>query len=302
VAHDLLGWWEGVRRDLPWRDTRDPWAVLVSEVMLQQTRVERVAPRWHRFLARFPDVSTCAAAGVGAVVGEWAGLGYNRRAVSLHGCATAVVDRYGGVFPDDLEGLLALPGVGPYTARAVMAFAFERDVAVVDTNVGRILARVAGRRLGAREAQSAADDLVPAGEGWAWNQAALDLGATVCTKRTPSCERCPVATGCAWFAAGRPDPDPAAGSHGVSRGQSRFDGSFRQGRARLLDALRRGEPLPPPTWLDECGWGDTRSAGVGGEDNRAPRWDAADARRAAESLLRDGLAVLTPDGDLTLPT
>lgn len=293
VDLDLLGWWEGARRDLPWRATRDPWAVLVSEVMLQQTQVDRVVPRWHRFMDRFPDVDACVGAGVGAVVEEWAGLGYNRRAVGLHGCAAAVVERHGGAFPDDLDALLALPGVGPYTARAVLAFAFERDVAVVDTNVGRILARTAGRPLGAREAQAAADDLVPAGEGWAWNQAVLDLGATVCAKRSPVCDRCPVAEGCAWSAAGRPDPDPAVGSHAVSRGQTRFDGSFRQGRSRLLDALRRGRPLAPATWLEECGWANVDGGDVG--------WGDVDAVRAAETLVRDGLAVLTPDGHLALP-
>ena len=197
-APRVLLWWAGMRRDLPWRHTRDPWAVLVSEVMLQQTQVDRVVPRWHRFLDRFPDVGAGASAGVGAVVQEWAGLGYNRRAVSLHGCATAVVERHDGVFPDDLEGLLGLPGVGPYTARAVLAFAFERDVAVVDTNVGRILARTVGRPLTAAEAQAAADRLVPSGEGWSWNQAVLDLGAMVCTKRDPACSRCPLAEGCTW--------------------------------------------------------------------------------------------------------
>jgi A/G-specific adenine glycosylase len=173
---------------------------------------------------------------------------------------------------------------------------------VVDTNVGRILARVAGRPLGAKEAQGAADDLVPAGGGWAWNQAVLDLGATVCAKRLPSCERCPVAAGCAWFTSGRPDPDPAVGSHAVSGGQSRFDGSFRQGRARLLDALRSGQTLAPETWLGACGWAEAGPTGSPGDACDGPRWARADARRAAETLVRDGLAVLTPDGDLTLPT
>ena len=292
-APRVLLWWAGMRRDLPWRHTRDPWAVLVSEVMLQQTQVDRVVPRWHRFLDRFPDVGAGASAGVGAVVQEWAGLGYNRRAVSLHGCATAVVERHDGVFPDDLEGLLGLPGVGPYTARAVLAFAFERDVAVVDTNVGRILARTVGRPLTAAEAQAAADRLVPSGEGWSWNQAVLDLGAMVCTKRDPACSRCPLAEGCTWHRNGRPDPDPAVGSHAVSRGQSRFDGSFRQGRARLLDVIRAGGPLPPAAWLASCGWASGRDE---------PPWREADAHRAAASLVRDGLAALTDDGDLVLPS
>jgi A/G-specific adenine glycosylase len=287
-GYELLGWWEVERRDLPWRRTRDPWAVLVSELMLQQTQVARVEPRWHRFLERFPTPAACAAAGAGAVVEEWAGLGYNRRAVNLHRCALAVVDGHDGRFPDDLADLLALPGIGPYTARAVMAFAFEHDVAVVDTNVGRILARTAGRSLGAKEAQERADSLVPEGDGWAWNQAMLDLGATVCARRSPGCERCPVAEACAWALAGRPEPDPATGSHAVSRGQSRFEGSFRQGRSRLLDVLRLGAPVPPSEWPSACGWADRADA-------------AADSERAAATLVADGLAALDADGALTLP-
>ena len=170
----------------------------------------------------------------------------------------------------------------------MLAFAFEHDVAVVDTNVGRILARTAGRSLGAREAQERADSLVPEGEGWAWNQAMLDLGATVCAKRSPACERCPVAGTCAWALAGRPEPDPATGSHAVSRGQSRFEGSFRQGRSRLLDVLRLGAPVAPGEWPAACGWADRADA-------------AAESERAAATLVADGLAVLDADGGLTLP-
>jgi A/G-specific adenine glycosylase len=287
-GYDLLAWWEAERRDLPWRRTRDPWAVLVSELMLQQTQVARVEPRWLRFLDRFPDASVCAAAGAGAVVQEWAGLGYNRRAVSLHRCAVVAVQRHGGALPDDLEALLALPGIGPYTARAVLAFAFERDVAVVDTNVGRILARTVGRRLSAREAQALADSLVPAGEGWAWNQAMLDLGATVCAKRSPACGRCPAVARCAWSLSGAEAPDPAHGSHGVSRSQSRFEGSFRQGRARLLDVVRATAPVEANRWQAACGWS-------GRPDG------ATDAERAARTLVADGLVALTAEGALVLP-
>jgi A/G-specific adenine glycosylase len=287
-TYALLSWWHAERRDLPWRRTRDPWAVLVSELMLQQTQVVRVVPRWHRFLERFPTTRACADAGAGAVVEEWAGLGYNRRALSLHRCAVVAVERHGGELPDDLDALLALPGIGPYTARAVLAFAFERDVAVVDTNVGRILARTAGRRLGAGEAQAMADGLVPAGEGWAWNQAMLDLGATVCAKRSPACGRCPVAESCAWARSGCAEPDPASGSHAVSRRQSRFEGSFRQGRSRLLDLVRVGEPVGADRWQEGCGWVDRPNG-------------AAEAERAARALVADGLAVVTAEGALVLP-
>jgi len=272
----VLAWAPSAHRDLPWRRTRDPWAVLVSEAMLQQTQVARVVPRWHAFLERFPTPAACAAASVGEVVRCWAGLGYNRRAVQLHAAATAVVRDHGGKVPDDLAALRALPGVGPYTARAVLAFAHERDAAVLDTNVARIVARaVAGRALRPSEAQDAADRLVPPGQAWAWNQALLDLGAGVCTKRSPRCGTCPLtaADACSWQASGCAAPDPAIGSAGVGGGQSPFAGSDRQGRGRLVDALRVG-PVPVDALADACGWPE----------------DPARARRAAEGVVRDGLA------------
>ena len=255
--------------------------------MLQQTQVARVVDRYHRFLERFPEASVCAAAGPGAVVEEWAGLGYNRRAVNLHRTAVIVTEQHGGHLPDDLAALLALPGVGPYTARAVLAFAFERDVAVLDTNVGRVLARQGGAPLSAGSAQRRADDLVPVGAGWVWNQAMLDLGALACTKRRPDCAGCPVSASCHWFASGCSEPDPATGSAGVSVPQSRFEGSFRQGRARLLDALRTGLVVEPSEFAAICGW----ESGELGHD----------AAAAAESLVRDGLAVDDGAGSLRLP-
>ena len=284
----VLLWASGRRHDLPWRLTRDPWAVMVSELMLQQTQVARVVPRFGQFLARFPTVVACADAGVGAVVEEWAGLGYNRRAVNLHRAALAVVESHRGVIPDELDALLALPGIGPYTARAVLAFAFERDVAVVDTNVGRVLARQVGERLTVLVAQACADRLVPVGKGWEWNQAMLDLGALVCTKRSPLCDACPVRASCTWFAAGAPSPDPAIGSAGVTTTQSRFEGSFRQGRARLLDLLRTGTIVAPDQFRDACGWTD--------RDDGEP-----DAHRAADTLVADGLARRDDEGRLRLP-
>ena len=284
----VLVWSAGRRDDLPWRQTRDPWAVLVSELMLQQTQVSRVVPRWHQFLEQFPTVEECAEASVGDVVREWAGLGYNRRAVNLHRAAVVTMDQFGGAIPDDLGQLLELPGLGPYTARALLAFAFERDVAVVDTNVGRVLARQRGDRLTPRVAQKFADEIVPRGMGWSWNQGMLDLGALVCTKRSPKCAECPTASTCRWFVEGRADPDPAIGSAAVSKGQTKFDGSFRQGRARLLDLLRTGAEVSPEQFRDACGWNQRD----GGE---------LDALRAADSLVRDGLAIHTCDGSLTLP-
>ena len=157
----LLSWGAGRRRDLPWRRTRDPWSILVSEVLLQQTQAGRVVPHHQAFLNRFPTPAACAAAPVAEVVRAWAGLGYNRRAVNLHRTATAVVERHGGALPTELDALLALPGVGPYTARAVLAFAFERDVGLVESNTGRVVARLAGRPLRAVETQGLADTSCP---------------------------------------------------------------------------------------------------------------------------------------------
>jgi A/G-specific adenine glycosylase len=269
-------------RDLPWRRTRDPWAVLVSEAMLQQTQVSRVVPRWHAFLARFPTPAACAGAAVGEVVAEWSGLGYNRRAVALHGAAAACVARHGGQVPATLAELVALPGIGPYTARAVLAFAFEQDVGVVDVNAARVLARaVVGRRLSVRSAQQVADASVPSGQGWAWNQAVLDLGAAVCRKTDPLCDACPVAGWCAWRRAG--GPDPAVGSAGTGGQQTTFSGSDRQGRGRLVAALVAG-PVAVAGVAAACGWPD----------------DPPRASAVAAGLVADGLAVWR-DGQLHLP-
>jgi A/G-specific adenine glycosylase len=238
----VLAWGAHDLRDLPWRAERDPWRILVAEVMLQQTQADRVVPKWHAFLEAFPTPSACARSSLADVLILWHGLGYPRRARNLRAAAAAVVERHDGELPDRLEELLALPGVGPYTARAVLAFAFERDVAVVDTNIARILARTAGRRLTPREAQRHADGLVPTGAGWVWNQVLMDLGARVC-RPVPRCASCPLTDTCAWAVAGRPDPDPATGSAGVSVRQAPFEGSDRQARGRVLAALVDG-PRP----------------------------------------------------------
>ncbi|MFT5204349.1 MAG: A/G-specific adenine glycosylase [Candidatus Aldehydirespiratoraceae bacterium] len=236
----LLGWARTELRDLPWRRTRDPWAILVSETMLQQTQVSRVIDRWPIFLRRFPDPTACADAPAADLLREWAGLGYNRRALMLHRCATAIRDVYAGAVPADLDALLALPGVGPYTARAVLAFAWETPAGPVDTNIGRVLARLGGESMAMRAAQARADSLVPADEPWLWNQGIMELGALVCTKRAPRCGDCPVQEHCSWRGEG---PDPAVGSAAVSKPQSRFEGSDRQLRGRLVDALRQGPVL-----------------------------------------------------------
>lgn len=277
IHESVFSWVAPRLRQLPWRDTRDAWPVLVSEVMLQQTGVNRVLPKWQTFIDRYPDAAECARAPLGDVLRLWQGLGYPRRARNLHAAAVAIVELHGGVVPSSLNDLLNLPGVGPYTARAVLAFAHEMDAAVVDTNIARVLARFHGRSLTAREAQQLADELVPAGEAWLWNQALMDLGATLCRPR-PSCDECPLNVRCVWRGSGA---DPSVGSAGVSVSQPRFEGSDRQARGRLLKAL--GE-LPVSvvavaTVMD-------RPLDV--------------AHRLVEDLVRDGLIVRAGD-ELRLP-
>ena len=203
----VLAWYRTNGRDLPWRRTRDPYAILVSEVMLQQTQVERVIPRWQAWLERWPTVPALAAASAGDVILAWQGLGYNRRALNLHRAAQHVA-AHG--WPDDLT---ELPGVGPYTAAAVGNFAFGRDVLPVDVNIGRVQERT-GERFDAECAQ-----------------ALFDLGATVCLARIPRCVECPLAAAC-----------PSRGKrYEPLRKQSRFEGSFRQRRAVALRAVAAGE-------------------------------------------------------------
>ena len=266
-SDEVLQWGMPRLRDLPWRHTRDPWAILVSEVMLQQTQALRVIPKYQQFLAAFPTPAACAAVPLGDVLRLWQGLGYPRRARNLHASARSIVEL--GEFPSTFEGLLALPGVGQYTARAVRAFAFELDSAVVETNIARVLARFAGRRLSAGEAQRDADAALPTGRSWEWNQCLMDLGAALCRPASPSCDSCPLAGGCAWRGEG---VDPAVGSAGVSSRQARFDGSDRQARGKLLKALGNG-PVQP----DRCAV--------------VMDCDPARAMRLVDELEREGLLV-----------
>jgi A/G-specific adenine glycosylase len=253
--------------------------------MAQQTQVSRVAPAYRRFLTAFPDPATCAAAPLGDVLRAWQGLGYHRRARNLHRAAAAMVADHGGRVPSELPDLLRLPGVGAYTARAVMAFAFEAPVGVVDTNAGRVLARaVAGRPVRPSEAQRLVDAMVPTGSAWTFGQALLDLGATVCRPGTPTCTDCPIRRRCRWAARCLTGPDPALGSAGVSTPQSAFAGSDRQGRGRLIEALRRGAVRPHQV-AAAAGWPD----------------DAGRAHRVVEGLIGDGLAVRDGRGVLHLP-
>lgn len=283
-ADAVLSWSAAHGRDLPWRHTRDPWAVLVSEVMSQQTQVERVIPKWMAFLHRWPSPHECAAASLGDVLRFWEGLGYPRRAKHLHQAAKLIAGEER--FPSTLASLLALPGVGQYTARAMLAFAFEHDVAVVDTNTARVLARWENRTMNRSDVQAAADAALPEGEGWAWNQAMLDLGALVCTRTNPKCGVCPVFYMCTYghlaWGSTDPVPDPADGTSGVSTRQSSFVGSDRQYRGRILRAAGN-----EPAVCDV--------AVIVGLAN-----DSGRATRLVESLIADGLASLS-GGCLVLP-
>jgi A/G-specific adenine glycosylase len=232
-AAAILAWYAAVRRDLPWRRTSDPYRILVSEVMLQQTQVARVVPYYEAFLARFPDVAALAQAPAADVLRAWSGLGYNRRALALRAAAQAV-KRDG--WPRDVAGLAALPGVGPYTAAAVAAFAFGAQVAAVDTNVRRVIERLDRRRRPAAALARRADALLPPGRAGDWNQALMELGATICAAREPACGACP-ATSCR--SRGRALPAGPA-----RRANGRFEDSDRFVRGRIVAALAAGEPLP----------------------------------------------------------
>jgi A/G-specific adenine glycosylase len=194
----LLAWYEANRRDLPWRRTRDPYHILLSEMMLQQTQVPRVIPRYVAWLERFPTLEALAAAPTADVLREWSGLGYNSRAVRLQAIARQVVAEHGGRMPREVEELRALPGIGDYTARAVACFAYERDVPVLDTNVKRVLHRVLvgpdapKPQLTDRQSWALAERAVPAGRGYDWNQGLMDFGSSVCTARKPACLVCPL--------------------------------------------------------------------------------------------------------------
>ncbi len=244
LAFDLhapvLAWYDEHKRDLPWRaDDASAWSVLVSEVMLQQTPVRRVEPVWQRWMIRWPTPEALAAEPAGEAVRAWSRLGYPRRAVRLHACAVAIVDRHQGRVPHAEADLLALPGVGTYTAAAVAAFAFGARTTVVDTNVRRVLARArTGVGLGApsltRAETTLADACVPddVDASVQWNVAVMELGALLCTARSPQCDQCPINDRCAWLLAGSP------AYSGPAHKRQAWHGTDRQCRGKILQALR----------------------------------------------------------------
>jgi A/G-specific adenine glycosylase len=275
IASPLLAWFRREARDLPWRRPGFPaWGTLVSEIMLQQTQVARVVPRLEAWLTRWPTPADLAASPPADAVRAWDRLGYPRRALALHAAATVIAERHDNVVPRDVDALLALPGIGDYTARAVAVFAYGDRHPVVDVNVRRVLARAV---LGQGEPGPAKakhdlplmESVLPADrdDAAATNAAVMELGALVCVARAPACDACPIADRCAWRAAGYPEHDgPRAPK------QSRFAGSDRQVRGLIMAELRAADV---PVTADEV----------------ALVWpDAAQRDRALASLLRDGLA------------
>ena len=250
----LLEWYDEHARDLPWRhSTASPWGVLVSEFMLQQTPVARVLPVYEQWLERWPTPADLAGATTGDAVRAWGRLGYPRRALRLHAAATAIVAEHGGEVPSSYDDLIALPGVGDYTAAAVASFAFGRRHVVLDTNVRRVLARtVSGVEFPARSVTRAERDLATAvlpedgPTAAAWAVATMELGATVCVAANPRCASCPVTDLCAWRRAGYPAYD------GPARVGQTYDGTDRQCRGRLLAVLRDSEGPVHRSRLDEA--------------------------------------------------
>ena len=243
-AEPVLSWYARHARDLPWRAPgATPWSVLVSEIMLQQTPVARVWPEYLRWIARWPTPAALAAEPAGEAIRQWGRLGYPRRALRLHETATILTARHGGKVPADRDTLLALPGIGSYTAAAVASFAFGQRHAVLDTNVRRVLARLVAGQPRAAAAPSVAErrlaeSLLPAEPAVAarWSVAVMELGALVCTAASPRCDTCPVAGDCAWLAAGRPEEPKNSGEPGASRG----------GRAPEPALRRHGPAMPRP--------------------------------------------------------
>ena len=257
----ILAWYDASGRRLPFRGLTDPYAILASEVMAQQTQVARVGPAWGAFLERFPSVEALASAPTADVLRAWRGLGYNRRAINFQRAARAIVAEHGGRFPEDVATLQRLPGIGPYTARAVAALAFGRRVGAVDTNVRRVLTRMLSRDgdVTARRLQEAADEAVPADRPADWTHALMDLGATICRGSAPRCAECPAR---AWCVTGR---------SGAARAPT-FASSARWLRGRIVDRLRE---LPPGEWL-------RFAEPIGGHD-------VAAVVEAVSALSRDGL-------------
>lgn len=260
----VLDWYGSHARDLAFRRTADPWAVLVSEVIAQQTQAARAAEAWTRLIATYPTPAALAAASPAEAIRAWRGLGYNRRALALRAAAVRIVEDHAGRVPDSFEALVALPGIGPYTARAVLAIAFNRPIAALDTNIRRVLGRAFDgdeRAFERRNFQARADGLVPAGRAAIWTHALMDVGAAFCRERDPRCDACPLAFGCRYLLAGG---SSAALSAPRRRAVARpFPSTTRWLRGRILDRLR---DAPDDDWVELAGpLGDHPPASVAEE-------------------------------------
>lgn len=276
----ILTWYAERGRPLAFRRTTDPYAILVSEAMAQQTQASRAAAYWERFMERFPTVRDLAESTPADVLRQWAGLGYDRRALALWRAARVIVGQHGGQVPSRVAELQALPGVGPYTARAVAALAFGVPVGAVDVNVRRVIGRIvvgSSRVLPAPLLQKVADEAVPADQPGAWTHALMDIGASVCKSREPRCETCPVRPWCRYAAGQRPVVEPLATRRATSEAAAPFAATNRWLRGRILDRLRAA---PDGVWvaLDEA-------IGV---------HEPASVATAAHAMAVDGVAELEP--------
>lgn len=304
IQTTLLDWFRTNGRNLPWRNTRDPYRVLVSEIMLQQTQVDRVKPKYQAFLEQFPTLEALAAAAPGDVIRAWAGLGYNRRALNLQRTAQAVLNEHNGQFPQTPPELQALPGIGPYTAGAVACFAFERDVAFMDTNIRRVVRRVfvgpddSEPQPSEKQLLDLAATAVPQGEGWTWNQAIMELGALICTAAKPRCPLCPLRNECRAYAAWRAAdeqttllpqfyaPSKPVRARTVAERPAAYGNSNRFFRGRVIAALRE---LPPGRALTYAELGPQVKV----------EWSEADLswlQTVVAGLAQDGLVVVEDDG------
>ena len=277
IHESVLDWYAANGRELAFRRTRDPWAVLVSEVIAQQTQAARAAEAWERFIEAFPTPAALAAVSPATVIRAWRGLGYNRRAIALRAAAIRIVEDHDGQVPNTLEALTALPGVGPYTARAVLAFAFDRPVAPLDTNIRRVLDRALGPLPTAPKAlQSTADGFVPDGAAAGWAHALMDIGATICVAGTPRCDACPIRM---WCAARSSSTDPLRRRRPGAKAAP-FPSTTRWLRGRILDRLR---DAPDGAWA-------AFDAAIGSHPRTAVRVELS-------RMAREGLLELSPSTD-----
>lgn len=287
----LVPWYHVNKRDLPWRHTSDPYKLVAAELMLQQTGVDRIAPRWIRFVEKFPSWQSVAAATPGDVIREWQGLGYNRRAVSLHRMATTVVDQYGGALPADRGELLKLPGVGPYTANAILSFVHGQDVAAIDVNLRRVIGRLAFGDAEApmKDVEAVAAAAVAPGQSSDWNQALMDFAALQCTLRRPSCLLCPLRDVCVAACGGEPVVHNRP-VRGVAERRGSYLGSTRYQRGKVVDVLRQ---LPAGGSLAA----DEIDAALVAD----PDAGAFELEPLLAGLVRDGLVAHGEDGRYQLP-